>query len=160
MAEEVKPIAKKLPELLKSAKAGLAKIASGVKSAAPRAAGLAKAAVTSKVGKIALGAIAIGAGVGLGSYFALSGLAAGQAYGQYATEEGQLGQPPPAPPVTPWTPQLGGGLLAPPPPPGARGYGYSYGQRLAAFFTSPFVLFILLLFVLAIIGIYFWKKSK
>jgi len=154
---EVKPVAKKLPELLKFAKAGLAKIGTSIKSAAPRAAGLAKAAVTSKVGKIALGATAIGAGVGLGSYFALSGLGAGQAYAQYATEQGQLGQPPPAPPATPW--QLGGGFLTPPPPPGGRGYGYSYGQRLAAFFTSPFVLFILLLFVLAIIGIYFWRKT-
>jgi nicotinamide riboside transporter PnuC len=36
---------------------------------------------------------------------------------------------------------------------------YGYVNRLAAFFTSPFVLLILLLFVLAIIGIYVWKKT-
>jgi len=111
---------------------------------------------------VALGAVAVGGGVGLGSYLALSGLGAGQAYGQYATDQALAGQPPPGPPLLPWSqdflaqpPEQGLGLAAAQPFYG----GYGYGNRLAAFFTSPLVLFILLLFVLAIIGIYVWRKT-
>ena len=113
-------------------------------------------AVRSPVGRAAIGAAAIGGGIGLGSYLALSGLGAGQAYGQYATEQALMGEPPSGPPLLPW----GQDFLAQPPPgqglaPAQPGYGY----RLAAFFTSPFVLFILLLFVMAVVIIYVWRKT-
>jgi hypothetical protein len=110
---------------------------------------------------VALGAVAVGGGVGLGSYLALSGFSAGQSYGQYATDQALMGEPPPGPPLLPW----GQDFLAQPPDQGlglapAQPFGYGgYGNRLAAFFTSPLVLFILLLFVLAIIGIYVWRKT-
>jgi hypothetical protein len=156
-------ITARLPTILKTARAGIAKVATGVKSAAPRVAGVVKQAVKSPIGKVAIGATAIGAGVGLGSYLALSGFGAGQSYAQYATDQALAGQPPPGPPLLPWSQ----GFLAQPFPaqglaaqPGyGYGYGYGYGNRLAAFFTSPLVLFILLLFVLGIILIYVWRKT-
>jgi len=122
---------------------------------------------------VALGAAAIGGGIGLGSYLALSGFGAGQAYSQYATDQALMGEPPPGPPALPW----GQDLLVQPRPPGT-GPGptvvvadsgvdipravseYGYVNRLAAFFTSPFVLFILLLFVLGIVLIYVWRKTS
>ena len=180
-------IAARLPQLLRQAttglvrigtgaRAGLARIGTGIRSAAPRVAGVVRQAVRSPVGKVALGAAAIGGGIGLGSYLALSGFGAGQAYSQYATDQALMGEPPPGPPPLPW----GQEFLVQPQPPGAglpgivvTGSGvdspravsgravseYGYVNRLAAFFTSPFVLLILLLFVLAIIGIYVWKKT-
>jgi hypothetical protein len=154
-------IAARLPATLRSA---AARIGAGIRSAAPRVAGVVRQAVTSRVGRVAIGATAIGAGVGLGSYLALSGFGAGQAYAQYATDQALAGEPPPGAPLLPW----GQDFLAQPPPEQGLGLapaqpfgygGYGYGNRLAAFFTSPFVLFIMLLFVLAIIGIYVWKKT-
>jgi hypothetical protein len=176
-------IAARLPVVLRSA---AARIGAGIRSAAPRIAGAARQAgsavaraVRSPAGRIALGAAAIGGGIGLGSYLALSGLGAGQAYSQYATDQALMGEPPPGPPPLPWGQDF---LVQPQPlqplgagPPGAivvtgsgvdspravsgRAVSEGYVNRLAAFFTSPFVLFILLLFVLAIIGIYVWKKT-
>jgi hypothetical protein len=146
--------------------ATLARIGTGIRSVMPRIAGAARQAgsavaraVRSPAGRLAVGAAAVGGGVGLGSYLALSGLSAGQAYGQYATDVALAGEPPPGPPLLPW----GQDFLA---PTGQEGLGlapaqpFGYGNRLAAFFTSPLVLFILLLFVLAIIGIYVWRKAK
>jgi len=151
--------------------ATLARISAGIRSAAPRIAGAARQAgsavaraVRSPIGRVAVGAAAVGGGIGLGSYFALSGLSAGQAYGQYATEQAMVGQPPPGPPLLPW----GQDFLAQPPPEQGLGLapaqpfgygGYGYGNRLAAFFTSPLVLFILLLAALGIIFIYVWRKT-
>jgi hypothetical protein len=149
--------------------ATLARIGTGIRSVMPRIAGAARQAgsavaraVRSPAGRVALGAAAVGGGIGLGSYLALSGLSAGQAYGQYATEQAMVGQPPPGPPLLPWgqdflapTGQEGLGLA----PAQPFGYGYGYGNRLAAFFTSPLVLFILLLFVLGIVLIYVWRKT-
>jgi hypothetical protein len=65
--------------------------------------------------------------------------------------------------LLPW----GQDFLATPPPDQGLGLaaaqpfygGYGYGNRLAAFFTSPLVLFILLLFVLGIVLIYVWRKT-
>jgi hypothetical protein len=159
-------IAARLPTLLRTARVGLAKIGAGIRSAAPRVAGVVKRAVTSPVGKVAIGAVGVGAGLGLGSYLALSGFGAGQSYAQYATDQALMGQPPPGAPPLPW----GQDFLAQPFDQGIApgygydygggyGYGYGYGNRLAAFFTSPLVLFILLLFILAIIGIYVWRKT-
>lgn len=154
-------ITARLPNILRTVRAGLAKIGTGIRSAAPRVAGVVRQAVRSPVGKVAIGAAMIGGGIGLGSYLALSGFGAGQSYAQYATDQALMGEPPPGPPLLPW----GQDFLAQPMPldmdlaaqPGYGGYGY--GNRLAAFFTSPLVLFILLLFVLAIIGIYVWRKT-
>ena len=160
-------IAARLPVALRSA---VTRIGTAIRSAAPRIAGAARQAgsavaraVRSPIGRVAVGAAAVGGGIGLGSYFALSGLSAGQAYGQYATEQAMVGQPPPGPPLLPWgqdflapTGQEGLGL-APAQPFGYGGYGY--GNRLAAFFTSPLVLFILLLAALGIIFIYVWRKT-
>ena len=151
-------ITARLPTILGMARAGLAKIGTTIKSAAPRVAGVVRQAVRSPAGKLAIGAVGVGAGLGLGSYLALSGFGAGQSYAQYATDQALMGQPPPGPPLLPWgqdflaTP-MGQDLgLAPAQP-------YGYGSRLAAFFTSPLVLFILLLFVLGIILIYVWRKT-
>jgi len=131
---------------------------------AARQAGSAVArAVRSPAGRVALGAAAVGGGIGLGSYLALSGLSAGQAYGQYATEQALAGQPPPGPPLLPWgqdflAQPLDQGLgLAPQGFVPAQPFGY--GNRLAAFFTSPLVLFILLLAALGIIFVYVWRKT-
>jgi hypothetical protein len=161
LAEEAKMTAK-LPTILRSSRAGLAKIATGVKSAVPRTVGVVKQAVKSPVGKVAIGALAVGGAIGLGSYLALSGFGAGQSYAQYATDQALAGQPPPGAPLLPW----GQNFLAQPSPDQGLvpygyeyGYGYGYGDRLAAFFTSPFVLFILLLFVLGIVLIYVWRKT-
>ena len=148
-----------------------ARIGAGIRAAAPRIAGAVRQAgsavaraVRSPIGRLAVGAAAVGGGVGLGSYLALSGFSAGQAYGQYATDQALAGGPPPGPPLLPW----GQDFLATPPPdqglapaqPFGYGYGgYGYGNRLAAFFTSPLVLFILLLFVLGVILIYVWRKT-
>jgi len=154
-------ITARLPTILRTARAGLAKIGTTIKSAAPRVAGVVRQAVRSPVGKVAIGAVAVGAGLGLGSYLALSGFGAGQAYAQYATDQALAGEPPPGPPLLPWgqdflvPPDQGLGLA----PAQPYGYGYGYGNRLAAFFTSPLVLFILLLFVLGIILIYVWRKT-
>jgi hypothetical protein len=41
----------------------------------------------------------------------------------------------------------------------AQPFSYGYGNRLAAFFTSPLVLFILLLAALGIIFVYVWRKT-
>ena len=150
-----------LPAILRTARAGLARVATGIRSAAPRVAGVARQAVRSPVGKVAIGAVGVGAGLGLGSYLALSGFGAGQAYAQYATDQALAGEPPPGAPLLPWgqdflvPPDQGVGLA----PAQPYGYGYGYGNRLAAFFTSPLVLFILLLFVLGIILIYVWRKT-
>jgi len=169
-------IAARLPVTLRSA---AARIGAGIRSVTPRIAGAARQAgsaaaraVRSPAGKVALGAVAVGGGIGLGSYLALSGLSAGQAYGQYATEQALTGEPPPAPSPLPWgqdflvqppgigpaPPAVGSvpsGMVGPMP----YGVGDRYGQRLAAFFTSPFVLFILLLFVLGVVLIYVWRKT-
>jgi hypothetical protein len=153
-------ITARLPTILRTAKAGLAKIGTAIKSATPRVVGVVRQAVRSPVGKVAIGAAAIGGGIGLGSYLALSGFGAGQSYAQYATDQALMGQPSPGPPLLPW----GQDFLATPDQ-GAQPYGYGYGyeyghgNRLAAFFTSPLVLFILLLFVLGIILIYVWRKT-
>jgi len=139
-----------------------ARIGAGIRAAAPRVAGVVRQAVRSPVGKVAIGAVGVGAGIGLGSYLALSGFGAGQAYAQYATDQALAGEPPPGAPLLPWgqdflaTPMDQGLGLAPAQP---YGYGYGYGNRLAAFFTSPLVLFILLLFVLGVILIYVWRKT-
>jgi hypothetical protein len=159
MSAEAK-ITAKLPTILRTVRAGLAKIGAGVKSAAPRVVGVVRRAVTSPAGKVAIGAVGVGAGLGLGSYLALSGFGAGQSYAQYATDQALMGQPPPGAPPLPW----GQDFLAQPFPdqglaPYGYEYGYGYGNRLAAFFTSPLVLFILLLFVLGIILIYVWRKT-
>ena len=150
-------IAKKLPAV----KAGLAKVGTAVKVAAVKSAGLAKAAATSKIGKVALGAAAIGGGIGLGAYLSTTGLAAGQAYGQYATQRSLYGQPVEQPPLFPWS--LGEGQLLGAP----EGYGGVYqiggpigslpspAENVVRFFTSPFVLLIILL----IIGGYFLIKA-
>jgi hypothetical protein len=140
-----------------------ARIGTAIRSATPRIAGAVRQAVRSPAGRAAIGAAAIGGGIGLGSYLALSGFSAGQAYGQYATERALVGEPPPGAPPIPW----GQDFLAQPPPEQGLGlapaqpfgYGYGYGNRLAAFFTSPFVLFVILLFVLGIILIYVWRKT-
>ncbi len=148
-------IAARLPAVLRSA---AARIGAGIRSAMPRMAGAMRQAVRSPAGRLAIGAAAVGGGIGLGSYLALSGLSAGQAYGQYATEQALTGQPPPGPPLLPW----GQDFLAQPQDMGlapAQPVGYGYGNRLAAFFTSPLVLFILLLFVLGIIFVYVWRKT-
>jgi hypothetical protein len=147
-------IAARLPVMLRSA---AARIGTGIRSAAPRIAGVVRQAVRSPAGRVALGAVAVGGGVGLGSYLALSGFGAGQSYAQYATDQALMGEPPPGAPPLPW----GQDFLAQPfPNQGlAPAQPFGYGNRLAAFFTSPFVLFILLLFVLAIIGIYVWRKT-
>ena len=138
-------IAKKLPEV----KAGLAKVGTAVKGAAVKSAGLAKAAATSKIGKVSLGAAAIGGGIGLGAYLAQTGLAAGQAYGQYATQQSLYGQPVEQPPLFPWS--LGEGQLLG----GPIGSLPSPAENVVRFFTSPFVLLIILL----IIGGYFLIKA-
>jgi len=152
-------IAARLPATLRSA---VTRIGTAIRSAAPRVVSAARQAVRSPAGRVAVGAAAVGGGIGLGSYLALSGLSAGQAYGQYATEQAMVGQPPPGPPLLPWgqdflapTGQEGLGLA----PAQPFGYGYGYGNRLAAFFTSPLVLFILLLAALGIIFIYVWRKT-
>ena len=152
-------IAARLPATLRTA---VTRIGTGIRVAAQRVGGALRQAVRSPAGRLAVGAAAVGGGVGLGSYLALSGLSAGQAYGQYATEQAMVGQPPPGPPLLPWgqdflapTGQEGLGLA----PAQPFGYGYGYGNRLAAFFTSPLVLFILLLFVLGIVLIYVWRKT-
>ena len=122
-------IAARLPVTLRSA---AARIGAGIRSVTPRIAGAARQAgsavaraVRSPAGKVALGAVAVGGGIGLGSYLALSGLSAGQAYGQYATEQALTGEPPPAPPPLPW----GQDFLAQPPDQGlglapAQPFGY------------------------------------
>ena len=145
--------------------ATLARIGTGIRSVMPRIAGAARQAgsavaraVRSPAGRVALGAAAVGGGIGLGSYLALSGLSAGQAHGQYATDQALMGEPPPGPPLLPW----GQDFLAQPPP--EQGLGLApaqlgYGNRLAAFFTSPLVLFILLLAALGIIFVYVWRKT-
>ena len=148
-------IAARLPATLRSA---VTRIGTAIRSAAPRVVSAARQAVRSPAGRVAVGAAAVGGGIGLGSYFALSGLSAGQAYGQYATEQAMVGEPPPGPPLLPW----GQDFLAQPPP--EQGLGLApaqlgYGNRLAAFFTSPLVLFILLLAALGIIFIYVWRKT-
>jgi hypothetical protein len=135
-----------------------ARIGAGIRAAAPRVVSAARQAVRSPAGRVALGAVAVGGGVGLGSYLALSGFSAGQAYGQYAADQALMGEPPPGPPLLPW----GQDFLAQPPP--EQGLGLApaqlgYGNRLAAFFTSPLVLFILLLAALGIIFIYVWRKT-
>ncbi len=153
-------IAARLPAVLRSA---ATRIGAGIRSAMPRIAGTVRQAVRSPAGRLAIGAAAVGGGIGLGSYLALSGLSAGQAYGQYATEQAITGQPPPGPPLLPWGqdflaqpfPEQGLGLA-----PAQPGYGYGYGNRLAAFFTSPLVLFILLLAAIGIIFIYVWRRAK
>jgi hypothetical protein len=144
-----------LPTILRTARAGLAKVGTAIKSAAPRVAGVVRQAVRSPVGKVAIGAVGVGAGLGLGSYLALSGFGAGQAYAQYATDQALVGQPPPGPPPLPW----GQNLVPPDQGLAPAQLGYGYGNRLAAFFTSPFVLFVLLLFILFIVGIYIWRKT-
>jgi len=149
-------IAARLPVALRSA---VTRIGAGIRSAAPRVAGVVRQAATSRVGRVAIGAAAVGGGIGLGSYLALSGLSAGQAYGQYATDQALTGQPPPAPPLLPW----GQDFLA---QPLDQGLGFApaqplgYGNRLAAFFTSPLVLFILLLAALGIMFVYVWRKTS
>ena len=153
-------ITARLPAILRMTRSGLMRVATGIKSAVPRVAGVVRRAVTSPVGKVAIGAAAIGGGIGLGSYLALSGFGAGQAYAQYATDQALAGEPPPGPPPLPW----GQDFLVPPEglglaPAQPYGYGYGYGNRLAAFFTSPLVLFIILLFALGIILIYVWRKT-
>jgi len=90
-------ITARLPTILRTARAGIVKLAKGVKSAAPRVAGVVKQAVKSPIGKVAIGAVGVGAGLGLGSYLALSGFGAGQSYAQYATDQALAGQPPPGP---------------------------------------------------------------
>jgi len=161
----VKTVGKALPrlkQLLTAARAGIARVSARVRGAMPRAAGVIKQAATtaakSRTARWALGAAAIGGGVGLGAYWALSGLGAGQAYAQYATEAAQVGEVPPAPPPLPW--DLGGGLFEPPPGGEGAPVGVGATQRALAFFTSPFVLFILLIFVLVIVGLYAYFKWR
>jgi hypothetical protein len=95
-------IAARLPMLLRTARVGLAKIGTAIKSATPRVVGVVRQAVRSPIGKVAIGAAAIGGGIGLGSYLALSGFGAGQSYAQYATDQALMGEPPPGPPLLPW----------------------------------------------------------
>ncbi len=160
-------IAARLPATLRSA---VTRIGAGIRSAAPRIAGAVRQAVGSRAGRLALGAVAVGGGVGLGSYLALSGFSAGQAYGQYATDQALVGQPPPGPPLLPWgqdylaqpvgiVPAQPVGIVPAQPVGIVPAQPVGYGNRLAAFFTSPLVLFILLLAAIGIIFIYVWRKT-